>query len=81
MCPPSVDFGGQTNINYNMWPMKDYQNRPIELDSTQIQFLEEMAKTYGLADIGKAIRCLVTYAREMPDRREEIFDEIRCAGC
>jgi len=61
--------------------MKDYQNRPIELDTQQIEFLEEIAKKYGLPDVGKAIRCLVNYAREAPDRRDEIFDEIRCAGC
>ena len=61
--------------------MKDYQSRPIELDVTQIEFLQEMAKTYGLADIGKAVRCLVNYARESEAKRPEIFDEIRCAGC
>ena len=61
--------------------MKDYQSRPIELDTTQIAFLQEMANTYGLPDVGKAIRCLVNYAREQDDRRAEIFDEIRCTGC
>ena len=61
--------------------MKDYQNRAIELDTPQIEFLEQMAKKYGLPDPGKAIRCLVNYAREHEDRHTEIFDEIRCAGC
>lgn len=64
-----------------MRSMKDYQNRPIELDTTQIEFLEEMAKAYDLPDIGKALRCLVNYARDTPDKRDEIFNEIRCAAC
>ena len=61
--------------------MKDYQNRPIELDAPQLHFLEEMARKYGLPDVGKAIRCLVNYARENEDKRNDIFDEIRCSGC
>jgi hypothetical protein len=61
--------------------MKDYQNRPIELDAPQLEFLADMAKTYGLPDVGKAVRCLVNYAIDRADRRNEIFDEIRCTGC
>jgi hypothetical protein len=61
--------------------MKDYQNRAIELDAPQLDFLEEMARNYGLPDVGKAVRCLVNYARETPDRRDDIFNEIRCTGC
>jgi hypothetical protein len=61
--------------------MKDATSYPIELESEKIQFLEQMAAKYGLADIGKAVRCLVNYARENPDRGEEIFNEIRCTGC
>jgi hypothetical protein len=61
--------------------MKDYTARPIELDSTMLAYLEEVAKKYSLADAGKAVRCLVNYARENPDRGDEIFDEIRCQGC
>ena len=61
--------------------MKDYQPRPIELDSEMVEYLEKAAKQYGLTDMGKAVRCLVNYAREHPDKQDEIFDEIRCVGC
>jgi hypothetical protein len=61
--------------------MKDYSARPIELDSAMVEYLEETAKKYSLPDAGKAVRCLVNYARENPDKRDEIFDEIRCLGC
>jgi len=61
--------------------MKDYQPRPIELDSTMVEFLQEAAKKYDLMDMGKAVRCLVNYARENPDKQDDIFSEIRCIGC
>jgi hypothetical protein len=40
-----------------------------------------MTAKYGLADVGKAVRCLVNYARENPDRLDDIFGEIRCLDC
>jgi hypothetical protein len=40
-----------------------------------------MAAAYGLPDIGKAVRCLVNYARENPDKQEAIFNEVRCLDC
>jgi hypothetical protein len=61
--------------------MKDASPHPIELESEKVQFLESMAAKYGLADMGKAIRCLVNYARENPDRQDDIFSEIRCLDC
>jgi hypothetical protein len=61
--------------------MSDLQMREIQLKPAMIEFLNEMAKTHGLEDCGKAIRCLVNYARENPDRRDEIFAEIRCLDC
>jgi hypothetical protein len=61
--------------------MKDYTPRSIALDSSMVQYLEEVAKRYSLSDTGKAVRCLINYARENPDRGKEIFDEVRCAGC
>ena len=61
--------------------MKDYTATPIELDTTMVQYLEEMTRRHGLSDVGKAVRCLVNYARENPDRNAEIFDEVRCTGC
>jgi hypothetical protein len=61
--------------------MKDYTARPIELDSEMVEYLEGAAKEFSLSDIGKAVRCLINYARDNPDRRREIFDEIRCVHC
>jgi hypothetical protein len=61
--------------------MKDYSATPIELDSEMVEYLEETAKVYSLPDIGKTVRCLINYAREHPERRDEIFNEIRCLGC
>lgn len=61
--------------------MKDLTPHQIELESEKVQFLQEMSTKYGLADIGKAVRCLVNYARENPDRLDDIFSEIRCLDC
>jgi hypothetical protein len=61
--------------------VKDVETRPIQLNSAMIEFLGAAAKEYGLGDIGKAIRCLVNYARENPDKNREIFDEVRCLDC
>ena len=60
--------------------MKDAQTLPIDLESGKIEFLEAMATKHGLADAGKAVRCLINYARENPDKRNEIFSEIHCTG-
>jgi hypothetical protein len=46
-----------------------------------VAFLQQMADAYGLPDIGKAVRCLVNYARENPDKQEAIFNEVRCMDC
>jgi hypothetical protein len=61
--------------------MKDAVSHDIELESGKVEFLQQMAKQYGLPDIGKALRCLINYAREHPDRHEEIFAEVRCLDC
>jgi hypothetical protein len=61
--------------------MKDYQARSVNLDSAMVAYLEEVAKKYSLSDTGKALRCLVNYARENPERSDDIFDEVRCLGC
>ena len=61
--------------------MKDYTPQPIELDSEMVAYLEEAAKEYSLPDAGKAVRCLINYARENPEKHAEIFDEVRCVGC
>ena len=61
--------------------MKDAEPSPIELEAEKVAFLKNMAETYGLPDIGKAVRCLVNYARENPDKHEAIFNEVRCLDC
>ena len=61
--------------------MKDASPRPIDLESSQVQFLEDTARKFGLPDASKAVRCLVNYARENPGKHSEIFDEIRCSDC
>lgn len=61
--------------------MKDARVCSIELESEKVAFLEQMAAAHGLADIGKAVRCLVNYAREHPDQHAAIFAEVRCLDC
>ena len=61
--------------------MKDNAARSIELNSAMVAHLEEVAKKYNLPDVGKAVRCLINYSRENPDRADEIFDEVRCVDC
>ncbi len=61
--------------------MKDAKPFSVDLESAKLKFLQEMARTYGLSDPGKAIRCLVNYARENPAVRDSIFAEIRCIDC
>jgi len=61
--------------------MKDAKPYEIELELVKMQFLQEMAAKYGLTDAGKAVRCLINYARENPAREAEIFEEVRCLEC
>jgi hypothetical protein len=61
--------------------MKDARTFSIELETEKVEFLEQMAKAHGLSDVGKAMRCLINYARENPDKHADIFDEIRCLDC
>jgi hypothetical protein len=58
---------------------KDKQPYTVELDQLKVEFLEEMAKKYGLPDMGKAVRCLIDHARENPALEEAIFTEVRCS--
>ena len=61
--------------------MEDNQSQPVELKPAMVQFLAEVSKTYHLDNAGKAIHCLVNYAREHPDKHAEIFGEVRCLDC
>ncbi len=53
----------------------------VELKPRQWAYLEEMAEKHGLPDVSKALRCLVNFAVEEPDREGDIFQEIRCSDC
>jgi len=61
--------------------MKDAKPYEIEMETEKVQFLQAMATQYGLSDVGKAVRCLINYARENPDKHAEMFDEVRCLDC
>jgi hypothetical protein len=60
---------------------KDKQTYSIELEPAKAAFLEEMARAHGLPDLGKAIRCLIDYARENPQTQDAIFGEVHCVDC
>ena len=57
------------------------ENRQIPLKPEQAAYLDEAVQAFKLEDAGKALRCLINYARENPDKREEIFTEVRCSDC
>jgi hypothetical protein len=61
--------------------MKDKVEQIVALEQSKLEFLEQMVKTYGLPDIGKAVRCLVNYARANPDQQAVIFGEVQCDDC
>ena len=61
--------------------MKDKTEQKIPLEAEKVEFLKAMAKTYQLPDIGKAVRCLIDYARENPDQQPTIFGEVHCHDC
>jgi hypothetical protein len=53
----------------------------VELEDEKAEFLQKMMAAHGLPDIGKAIRCLINYARENPDKHADMFEEVRCLDC
>jgi len=60
---------------------KDATSHAIDLEAAKVEFLKKMADTHGLPDMGKAIRCLINYARENPDKHADMFGEFRCLDC
>ena len=60
--------------------MSAMENRQIQLKADQIAYLDEAVKAFGIDDAGKAIRILINYARENPDKRNAIFGDIHCTG-
>ena len=61
--------------------MSDLQTREFQLKPGQAEFLEQSATQFNLDDAGKALRCLINYARENPDKTSDIFSEVRCLDC
>ena len=61
--------------------MKNTVSQAVELEIKKIEFLKEMVETYNLPDTAKAVRCLIDYARDNPDKRQAIFAEVRCPDC
>ena len=61
--------------------MKDKIEQTILLEQEKVEFLQRMAKSYQLPDIGKAVRCLIDYARENPGQQATIFGEVHCQDC
>jgi hypothetical protein len=60
--------------------MSAMQSREIQLKPEQAAYLDEAVKAFNLQDTGKALRILINYARENPDKSAEIFSEIHCTG-
>jgi hypothetical protein len=60
---------------------KDKAVYSFELEKTMMVFLEEMTAKYDLPDVSKAVRCLINYARDIEEARDDIFAEIRCLSC
>jgi hypothetical protein len=61
--------------------MSDLQSRDVPLKPGQIEFIETIARTHRLGEPAKAVRCLINYAREHPEKHDEIFAEVRCLDC
>lgn len=61
--------------------MKEKTSQSIPMELAKLHFLEQMVNTHGLSDIGKAVRCLIDYARANPEQQASIFGEVRCPDC
>ena len=57
------------------------QSCAVELQPSMVAFLEEMVKKYQLPNTGKAVRCLVNFAKEKPELHDTIFGQVRCVDC
>jgi hypothetical protein len=60
--------------------MSAMQSREIQLKPEQAAYLDEAVQAFKIEDAGKAVRILINYARENPDKRNEIFGDIHCTG-
>ena len=57
------------------------EEHPFELKEFQVEYLNGIVDSYGLAEFGKSVRCLIDYAYEEGDKEEEIFQLERCHSC
>ena len=60
---------------------KDKAVYSLELEKDMMEFLEQMTAMYDLPDVSKAMRCLINYARDVEETRDDIFAEVRCLNC
>jgi hypothetical protein len=51
------------------------------LQPAKMAFLEAAAKSHALPDAGKALRCLIDFAREHPELHAQIFGDVHCVDC
>lgn len=52
----------------------------VEIESDQLDWLKDMAESYELADLSKALRVVLDYAM-MDCDEDAIFGAIRCRRC
>lgn len=52
----------------------------FDIYGDQLEWLKKMVADHDLPDEGKALRCLINYARDDGDL-EDIFKTIRCHHC
>jgi hypothetical protein len=52
----------------------------VEIESDQLDWLKEMAASYELADVSKALRVVLDHAMMDADE-DDIFGSIRCRRC
>ena len=61
--------------------MKNRLEERVSLVDTQVKFLDEIVEKYELPDKGKAIRCLIDFARINSAEHDRLFKEVRCLDC
>ncbi len=61
--------------------MDDKKTVSIELSTGQVEYLNAIVAKHGLPDHGKALRCLINFAREEKAEEDRIFAEVRCLDC
>ena len=52
----------------------------LEIESDQLAWLEDMAKSYNLPDVAKALRVVLDNAM-MDNDEDDIFGAMRCRRC